>query len=384
MSHFNPFAPESTAEPRTAFGEPSVDQARVGQPSVNQPSVDDPKVSVTCQHCGRKLRAKRSRLGGRAKCPACGEVTAIVASPVADGSPTPPPLAPPTLEATSMPQAPAERTGMPDPNKSGILFPLYFPATIPGAFGRLWWVALLGFVPVLNLLLLRGWRLEVASRVAHGEDNPLPEASGILKYVTNGCVLWFFTLAYTLVPPLLIVSLGIGGWWDTVCDIVTLVKILIGQSDESLWAFLVNEGMETLACMAIVFVWGIVSIPLYRAAVIRYSVSGNLAAFWNLPASCRFLFSRPWSFTKMYLTSALTWAVVGSVASAIAATGVGALAVFLVVPAMYFWSSGYEYGRLGATLLGDGEPQRAPVEPVTPVESREWIPCAVGAAAYPK
>ena len=239
------------------------------------------------------------------------------------------------------------------PAAAGFLFPLYFPFHIQGAWKRLWWVSLLMFVPIVNALLLRGWRLELASRIARGDQDILPPARGLLKYLFQGLVLWTMTFMYTLVPLTVIMILGIGGIIDTIADIKTFLQIIVGQSDMTLTQFIVNEVWEEIACLLIAGIWAMISVPLYRAGMVRYCVTGRITSFANVVANTRFISANAGEFLSMYTFGAAAWFLLCLLASFLTSTGFGLLIVILILPPLHYWSSGYEFGRLGRTLYRD-------------------------------
>lgn len=233
---------------------------------------------------------------------------------------------------------------------SSFFYPLYYPFTNKAALPHLWWLAILMYFPPINLFLIRGWRLELVSRLSAGLDPIYPPAAGIPKYLLKGIVLWGMTFTYTVFPTLLILVFGLGGITDTLSDIYTLIMIVFQKSEMTFSQFLWNEGGETISCFTIAGIWAAVSLPLYRAGMIRYSVTGNLAAFWNLPANIAFIARHAQEFVRMYTGVFVDWFLV-SVASAILLQSVVFAfivpATFLLIP---FWSSGYEYGKLARKL----------------------------------
>lgn len=225
-------------------------------------------IRFRCAECRRTIREKIDAAGQTGKCPSCGHRLQIPeTAPIASPAPT----VRPGVEQTIL------KTGSPTTSDgpavshydNGYLYPLYFPFTKNGWFKNLWCVSLLMFVPIVNVLLLRGWRLDLSSRVAAGETKLFPSASGIPKYLLKSIVLWFSTLTFTLFPMLLLSSLGIGGIIDTLGDIWTLLMIIFRQSEEKVISFLFDQGIEEVLCFLIASTWEIVSSPLYRARMIR-------------------------------------------------------------------------------------------------------------------
>lgn len=319
-------------------------------------TMEESKIQIVCPNCDRKLKAKRSAIGTTKSCPACQQPISIVV-PLPSGEFL-------NSAASLPPKSTTPEFSRNNPTTenfdNGYLYSFYFPLTIQGWFSKLWWVSLLLFMPFINVLLMRGWRLELMSRIARGDTDPLPPASGIPKYLLKGMLLWTLTFSFTIIPMLIIVSLGIGEIVDTLGDIYTFCTILIGASDTTLTSFVVNEGFETIACACIAGLWGIVSSPLYRVGMIRHGISGQIRDFWNLPESVRFIIRHPWAILRLYTLSAVSWGGAIFLAGLLASTGFGALVAFLVLPVMYFSSTGYEYAQLARLMKSETAIQQKP------------------------
>ena len=89
-----------------------------------------------------------------------------------------------------------------------------FPFTQKDCIQKMWIFILISYIPIVNLLVLRGWRFELVHRLGWKKERPLPKAMDFFKFLANGLVLWMVTLAYLAVPIVIIVLFGLGGWGE--------------------------------------------------------------------------------------------------------------------------------------------------------------------------
>lgn len=232
----------------------------------------------------------------------------------------------------------------------GLLHPVLWPFRSKQEWPRMWWLLLIDYIPVVNLIVMRGWRLEVVRRMARGEQPITPHFQSILKFFGNGLLLWTMTALYALLPLVIIAQLGVGGFKDFVGDLVEFSKILLGQSDQSLAEFARNELIDSLLEVLIELAWIPLSSPLYRAAMIRFAVTSDIASFGNFPATIGFIFRHFGAFVKLYLFSFLLGIAVAMLGGFLVITGVGAIVVPLVTVPLYYWSTAFEYGELAQKL----------------------------------
>lgn len=102
-------------------------------------------------------------------------------------------------------------------------------------------IALVPFVALLAIVLMKGWRLQMTGRLARGETS-LPELD-LLAFLRDGAILWAFTFAYLLVPAIVCTVLGIGGPLGFVFDLLQ-----IGTEGVQAWSS--SEPRDWLASIA--------------------------------------------------------------------------------------------------------------------------------------
>jgi serine/threonine protein kinase len=235
-------------------------------------------------------------------------------------------------------------------DEHGFFAPVTFPFKIPDWPSRLWVVPFLAYIPIADLIFLRGWRLELVRRMGRGERNPLPTVTRLEDYFSfffQGCVLWFMTFLYAGVPFIIIFSTGSGFWggffellgwgWDF---------LFSRQEQRALGDVLSDNAKRAAVRLGIEFAWLVISSPLYRAAMIRYAFTGGIGAFFSIPSNVAFVYRNRNLFGKVYLFS-FAFGILSSIAaSLLAMTGIGVALIPLLVLTVYYYSTGYEYGHL--------------------------------------
>ena len=78
---------------------------------------------------------------------------------------------------------------------------------------KMWLIPLLGVIltPFFELLVLRGWRVELVRRIGLGVNKILPPAdiSAVIKYALHGIKLYLITGIYIVVPVIILRLFGI-------------------------------------------------------------------------------------------------------------------------------------------------------------------------------
>jgi hypothetical protein len=168
---------------------------------------------------------------------------------------------------------------------------------------KVWWLAALGFVPFINLLVFRGWRLEVTRRIGLGEPQLLPEGRDLLRFLGRGIILWTMTLLYFIIPFLIIFTTGAGAL-RSLREVTTWLYLSVtNQPTIPLLELLGQEAGRFMARVAIEGAWLVVS-----------------------------------------------WLLMTTVSAILAATGFGALLIPAVTMPLYYWITGFEYGHLAHKL----------------------------------
>lgn len=229
--------------------------------------------------------------------------------------------------------------------------PVFFPFRHQGWLKKMWWIPILNYIPGINLVLLRGWRLDYTRRIARDEENPLP-GFDLAQFFLSGCLLWCMTGLYSLVPIIMIAYFGVGGFGDMLSDLGYFWNYFFTDKEVMpLGKFLVSEFKETVIALAIDSAWIVASFPLYRAAMVRYAVTGKVRSFFNVWGNGRFILKNPYKFAQVYVFSTVIVFLLSVGSAMLLATVVGAFFVPILVPGLYYWSTASEFGLLARHLV---------------------------------
>lgn len=227
---------------------------------------------------------------------------------------------------------------------------------------KMWIFAVLSYVPILNVIIARGWRMDYIRRLGWREDRALPAPRDWPTFLKNGILLWLSTGVFLLVPAVVLTIFGLDGLLDLWNDVMGLLSLLSGYfllgalpTDEFLrllWAFVLEE----LAATAIVFlvenIWLIIYIPIYRIGMIRFALTGNLfRSHLAVKKNLRFLFRNFVDILLMYAFNIFNVGLVLIVNVVLTATVVGVPLIPILLFFMPYWNSGYEYGLLARIMV---------------------------------
>lgn len=278
-------------------------------------------------------------------CPVCGEEILAVAIKCKHCEEL---IAPSRIPAVAA-SFPIHRAPDEDGHHTGFLAAIQFPFREPDGLARVWWLALIDYIPLVDLVILRGWQLEVVGRLARGQKPALPEPALMLQFLRKGLLLWTMTLLYSLVPIGITNLMGWGGVLAFIADVGTLFSIL-KNGGEGFFQFFKDQFVESLLVAAVNLIWILLSFPLYRAAMIRYSLTQSAWTFADLLGNVRFLAAFPGSFLKLYMYSVVLTSLIAVVSGLLLLTGIGALLIPIFAGPVYFWTNAAEYGHLGNKL----------------------------------
>ncbi len=238
-----------------------------------------------------------------------------------------------------------------DKGELGYVGALAFPFRQQRWLARIWWLSFLGFIPLIDLIILRGWRLDVVRRFSCGDRQLLPDLRNLMRFAVDGAILWTMTLIYTVVPFLIIMAAGQG-------VLTSLLEILrwfqaaaTGAQTIAFKELLSQEGGRLAGRLAIEAVYFVVAWPIYRAGMIRYAATGRILSFFRILANARFVATNLKEFVKMALYVIPTWIVIAGLSAMFSATGFGALLVPAICLPLYYWSTAFEYGHLAQILV---------------------------------
>jgi len=241
------------------------------------------------------------------------------------------------------------------------LYSFIYPFTQKDWIQKMWLFAVISYIPVVNLIIARGWRLEFVHRLGLDFERPLPSPRDTVKFFTNGLLLWLITGLFLFIPIFIISKLGLGGFrefWKDIYHVLTLFwdciwgNISISEFFRSLVAFIKNELLESAGVFLIENIYLIIYLPLYRIGMIRFALTKNLAAsHLAFGKNLRFIYRNFLEVVLLYCFFVVEFLVILLVDSLLALTVIGIPLIPIVTVYMYYWSTGYEYGHIARLMV---------------------------------
>ncbi|MFV9504969.1 MAG: DUF4013 domain-containing protein [Oscillochloridaceae bacterium umkhey_bin13] len=313
--------------------------------------------TIICQECGSR------NLLGDLTCAECKEVLPQTAAPLPPPitTPLPPPkttpLPPPTtspLPAFPTPSLPSSaqmasaRDGQIEVSldRPNYLEAVRFPFRQPDWPNRLWLPALIFFIPVINVIIMRGWRLEITRRLGRGWTDRLPEPNGIVRYFFDGLKLWFMTGIYLIPQFLILLFFGLG----PIETLFTILAWLFSPERTSLFGLIGQIGLGSIIQLIVPLVYWALTYPLYRIAMVRFAYTGSLAVFFDVPTNLTIAQEHFGLVVRVYLFEQLTSVLFVFLSSLFGVTGIGVLVVAGVLFPAQYWTTGYLFGSLAAVV----------------------------------
>ncbi len=236
-------------------------------------------------------------------------------------------------------------------HKAGIFTALIFPLFQKNWFSKTWWLVLLAMIPILDLVFLRGWRVQLVHNMAKGYDDILPSPN-IIKYFFNGLILWIMTGFYLVIPFIIIFLVG-AGELGTFIDISkwAIDSLVSSTAPEKTLSLILQESAVNYSIrITIAFLWLLVSMPIYRIGMIRFAITGRWSCFLNIPLNTFLVIKHIKHFILMWIFGFFLIVFLTIIYTILTATIVLAILAPLVVLMVYYGATGYEFGELGYTL----------------------------------
>jgi len=215
---------------------------------------------------------------------------------------------------------------------------------------KMWPLPLIALIPVVALLavvLFKGWRLAMTARLARGDES-LPELD-LVRFLRQGAVLWAFTFLYLFVPGLVCAVLGIGGPFGFVADLFQ-----IGTGGVQQWAQ--NEPSDWAWSLLVYLVWAVISLPVYQAGVVRYSLGDSWRTMLNVPANLALFLREAPAFGRFYFNWLVLGLAIAFAGTLLALTGIGLPFVPALTLWLYYSSTAHELGHLAAKVHARADP----------------------------
>ena len=207
----------------------------------------------------------------------------------------------------------------------------------------LWWLPL----PIpLGMFLSAGWAIDAVRRKSRRMPESLPQPNDLGRFLTDGAIVVAFFWLYIMLPVMLYWWVASFGLWTLALQIsLWLWHHLQGQASPPLWEMLYAQLVLSWWRPVIVLGYISLALPVFSAAVVRFSQTGKAGSFFNLPACVALLFRHFFGFAKFLV---LLWCMMAAVISITAIAALSGIGVILFFPLMSaaIWTSAYLLGAL--------------------------------------
>ncbi len=239
---------------------------------------------------------------------------------------------------------------------------LQFPFQQTDGIKRVWWLILANYIPFFGLILIRGWRVDVVRRMGRNDSDILPVWEDIGRFLKDGLLLWCMTLIY-IIPQVVILFIFDFETVEFVAEVLWWLYLhyLTDTQTVPFSVLLASAGIKVLIELLFPFFYYLVSWPMYRVAMIRYSVTGKVLAFFDIFTNIKFLLKHCDGFMLVFVLTLATQFLIGFMSGLFALTVIGTALIPLVSLPLYYWTTGHLYGKLAMrlSLVSNQEAQTA-------------------------
>ena len=127
---------------------------------------------------------------------------------------------------------------------------------------------------------------------------------------------------------------------------------------------------EMITRFVIEMVWLVISLPLYRIAMIRYALTGKKRVFLNLPYNGFLVLRFIKPVVMMWIFGIILTAMFTLMTLIMTSTVVLIPFIPLIILLVYYYSTGYEYGHLAHDIANLGKSTETSSSVGEPIEER--------------
>ena len=283
---------------------------------------------MNCPGCGKPLIFAGEEAGNDVACPYCREEIALAA--------------PTTIDVPEAGYLPWWKE---------YVAAFGFPFRQPEWPTRIGWLLVIGFIPVINLIVFRGWRLAVIRRLARQNPNPLPRANELPQFLLDGVILCFANFVY-LAPGIVIAAVYGSSLLEGALEVIGWILDRFQQA-ENPESFVDLLGRIIPGLMFEFMTTGLYLLlywPVHRTAVLLFAVTGKVSSFFNAPLILRLLTRNVRRILLLLFFTLGTTFLISLVEGLLVTTFIGVIVVPLMMMLNY-WVTACLYGRVARRFV---------------------------------
>ncbi len=284
-------------------------------------------------------------------------VPGVTTPPPSPPVPSPPVPSPPVPSPpVPSPSRPVRKTEKYVPGRLNFIHAFTFPFRQASWPLKVWWLPLVNFVPIFNLIAMRGWRLDIIRGIGKRGVEDLPSGKDLGRFLADGITLWFMTFLYNLPLLVMLVMSGATMIGDTLAVTLWAIRALFDGSI-SLVAVLTDWTIAVLSKMYLPFLYLLLLWPVHRAAVLRFAMTGRASSFFKVFSNLRLVLNHLPDFMLLFFFDVMMTRIgLGIINGLLLGLGIGVALVPAVTIPLYYWTTGHLYGQVAAKVWLDAVP----------------------------
>jgi hypothetical protein len=231
---------------------------------------------------------------------------------------------------------------------------------------KMWLIPVIGVVltPFIQLLVLRGWRVDLVRNIGVRATNILPKADlrSVARYAIHGIKLYAITALYLVVALIVLRIFGINPIRQLWIEIVNLFSYFFNNTTGlSLGTLLWQSFWRIAKEIFINNAWVLFYYPYYRTATIRYALTGKFKeSHLAFAQNAKFVIRNVMDFVNLLINQFVDKFIlffVNVIVNVVLTPFIGYVLAPLIFFFADFWTSGYEHGQIAKKMVDQEYPE---------------------------
>lgn len=229
---------------------------------------------------------------------------------------------------------------------------LAFPFKQPNWQSKMWWVFLINLVPLVNTILIRGWKFNVIKRAVRKKEELLPDIEEILRLLRDGLILWLMALIYAI-PLLIILAILPNSPVNLMAEILmNLFQLFGNQGFADLSSFSLDNIFDGLVnSLLLSLSYYLITWPIYRTGAIRFSATSNAFLFFDVGTNIKIVGKHLNHFMLVLFFTFVTQILVFFISLLLAIIAAKGIFIQLISVSLYYWTMASLESQLALRIL---------------------------------
>lgn len=229
-----------------------------------------------------------------------------------------------------------------------LLFPIIFPFKQYEFFKKMWWIPIIAMIPILNTVVLSGWRKDMIYRIGRYDSFQLPESESIINLAIEGVLLHLLMIPYFVIPFSLIAYVS----QEEYFNIFAFLQYTINpeQGVYFIYEIVPTNFLDWLTKHRFQLAWFAFAFPCFRIALIRSAKRQTWEAFLDVKTNLILLMKHSAYFFVFAISFIITMIILLAIGKTIYLVNQLFWLVPLITIPIYYWTTGYNYGMFAQEL----------------------------------